>query len=288
MAKVPEVWPAAIVMVAGTEAGVPDEVKPMERPPVGAALEMVTVPVEPVPATTVAGLNEIDTSVGAVIVSVALADWPFAEAPIVLEPFVATGVVVIGNVAVVLPAAIVTVAPTVAAPVDVKGTARPPVGAALRIVTVPVEPTPPTTDAGLTETPVTVGAVTVSVAVSFAVPSVAVIVSVLFAATATVLIGKVAVVLPAATVTLVPTDADGSLEARETIVPPVGATPVKVTVPVAPVPPTTDVGAMLTALSVGALIFNVPVEEPPVTATVMVEVVLAVTAVVVIVNVATV
>lgn len=165
MLNVPLVAPAGTVMVAGTDACAPEEAKATESPPAGAALEIVTVPTEAVPATTVVGLKEMDTSVGAVIAREADADCPLAEAPIVLVAFALTGTVVTVNVAVVLPARTVTVAGTVALPVAVNGTERPPTGAALLIVTVAVELTPPTTVVGLSVNPVTVGAFTVRVAV---------------------------------------------------------------------------------------------------------------------------
>jgi hypothetical protein len=53
---------------------------------------------------------------------------------------------------------------------------------------------------------------------------------------------NVAVELPAGTVTEVPTVAEAELLDRVTLMPPVGAAPVKVTVPVEDVPPVTLVG----------------------------------------------
>ena len=81
----------------------------------------------------------------------------------------ATGLVVAVNVAVVAPAATVTLAGTWAAAVLllVSVTTAPPTGAGLSSVTVPVEETPPSTVAGLRLTVLSAatGAVTVSVAV---------------------------------------------------------------------------------------------------------------------------
>ena len=80
--------------------------------------------------------------------------------------FDATGLVVIANVAVVDPAATVTDAGTVAAALpEARFTTKPPTGAAALIVTVPVEPTPPMTVVGLTETLTMFLALTVSTAV---------------------------------------------------------------------------------------------------------------------------
>jgi hypothetical protein len=83
----------------------------------------------------------------------------------------ATGLVVIANVAVVAPASTVTLAGTCAAvvlPLE-SATTDPPAGAGPVIFTVPVDEVPPITEAGLTvtplPTPVSVGAVTVRVPV---------------------------------------------------------------------------------------------------------------------------
>ena len=73
------------------------------------------------------------------------------------------------NVAVVAPAATVTLAGTWAAValLDVRLTTAPPAGAGLSSVTVPVKDTPPSTDIGLklTELSAATGAATVNVAV---------------------------------------------------------------------------------------------------------------------------
>ena len=67
--------------------------------------------------------------------------------------------------------------------------------------------------------------------------------------TATVVAVKVAVVLPAATVTVAGTLAEALPLVSETTAPPVGAGLFSVTVPVELLPPTTLVGFTLTALS---------------------------------------
>jgi hypothetical protein len=71
--KVPEVEPAAIVIVDGT---VPTEVLLLERlttnPPAGAAPEIVTVPVDDAGCVTVVGLSDRLESVGGLTVKVAL------------------------------------------------------------------------------------------------------------------------------------------------------------------------------------------------------------------------
>ena len=72
-------------------------------------------------------------------------------------------------------------------------------------------------------------------------------------ATTLVLTVKVAVVAPAATVTLAGTVAAAVLPLlKVTVAPPVGAAPFRVTVPVEDVPPVTDVGLKLTDFIAGA------------------------------------
>jgi hypothetical protein len=137
------------------------------RPPAGAGPEIVNVPVELAPPVTVLGFIESETRVGAVTVRVADPDWPFADAPMLEVELLATATVVTVNVAVVEPPVTVTDAGTVATLVtlDVSVTVWPAAAAGLLRVTVPVEGVPPGTDAGLSVTPVTVGGLTVNVAV---------------------------------------------------------------------------------------------------------------------------
>ena len=83
-------------------------------------------------------------------------------------------------------------------------------------------------------------------------------------ATAAVVIVKVAVVAPAATVTLAGNCAAAVLLlVRVTTAPLDGAGPVKVTVPVEEVPPITDVGLCLTDVSVAAVTVTVAVFVAP-------------------------
>ena len=155
------------------------------------------------------------------------------------------------NVALVAPAAIVTVEGTVAADVLLLATetAAPPAGAALVNVTVACEVAPPTTEEGLKPTLESVAAagapaVTVSVA-ERATSYDAVMVAAVVFATAKVVMANVADVCPAGIVTM-----PGGLATERLLVdnvtdrPPAGAGVRSVTVPVALVPPATLVGAI--------------------------------------------
>ena len=82
--------------------------------------------------------------------------------------------------------------------------------------------------------------------------------------TAEVVIVNVALVAPAATVTLAGTwAADVLLLVRVTTAPPDGAGPVKVTVPVDEVPPITELGLKLTEVSAAAVTVRVAVFVTP-------------------------
>jgi hypothetical protein len=80
-----------------------------------------------------------------------------------------------------------------------------------------------------------------------------VIVTVLDAETVDVVAVKVAVVLPAATVTVAGTTTEEELLLSETGMPPLGAAPLSVTVPCELTPPVTEVGEKLRALSAGGV-----------------------------------
>ena len=168
-----------------------------------------------------------------------------------------TDVVVTVNVAVVAPAATVTLAGTVAeAELSESDTLAPPFGAAALSLTVPVEAFPPTTVDGLTETvesvgPVAAGGFTVSTAVCVAPAKTAEIVADVDAVTDVVVMVNVALVAPAATVTLAGTAAAAELSESDTAAPPAGAAALSVTVPVDELPPTTVDGLSDTAESVG-------------------------------------
>ena len=110
-------------------------------------------------------------------------------------------------------------------------------------VTVPVELLPPTTEVGATETEAGTGGTTVTIALTVEACELAVMVTLVEAATGEVLIVKVPVVPPAGTVILAGTFAAGLLEVNEITAPLDGAGAASVTVPVDIEAPVTEVGA---------------------------------------------
>lgn len=197
---------------------------------------------------------------------------PFIVAVIVTAVALPTAVVVSVKFADAAPASTVTLAGVVAAELlSDKVTTIPPVGAGPVKVTVPVEDVPPVTLAGFIDTVEIAGALTVSAAVLLTPLNEAVIVAVVVAATAVVFTVKFAVEAPAATVTLAGTVAEPLLLERVTTVPPAGANPVRVTVPVDDVPPVTLVGFSATLESAAGLIVRVAVCVPPVIVAVVID-----------------
>ena len=154
----------------------------------------------------------------------------------------------------VIPAGIVTVAGTVTADkLLVIVIAKPVAGAGDVIDTVPVDDLPPLTEFGDKVNDLSDGDSMVSKAVRLPSPILPVIVARQFATTGTVLIAKVAVVLPAGTITELGQIADDRLLDRFTTIPPTPAALVIVTVPVAETPPTTDVGLTATETKAGGV-----------------------------------
>jgi hypothetical protein len=262
MAKVAVVAPAATVTLAGIVAAALLLDKVIRAPPAGAILPKVTVPVDPFPPTTAVGFTVTLESVGGLIVSVAV--FAALKVPVIVTVAAEeTPLVVTVNVAVVAPAATVTLAGVVEKALSSDSvTTAPPVGAALLSVTVPVDETPPFTLVGFIVKLDSVGATIVKVAVCVTPERVAVIVEDVLLPTATVVTVNVAVVDPAATVTLAGVVEEALLSDKVTSVPPVGAAPVRVTVPVEELPPVTLAGLMATLASAGGLIVTVAVCEP--------------------------
>jgi hypothetical protein len=162
----------------------------------------------------------------------------------------ATDEVVTVKVVAVEPAATVALAGASATDVLllVSATIAPVAAAGPFRVMVAVDELPPVTEGGLKLMELRTGAVTVRAAVWVA-PRVPERVSAVSDETGVVLTVKGAVVCPALTVTVAGgCAADGLLLDRVTTAPLVGAGAVRVTVPVAEVPPRTDVGPTLTEL----------------------------------------
>jgi len=168
---------------------------------------------------------------------------------IVTGVLVPTAEVDTANVALVDPAGTVTLAGTLATAVLLldSDTTAPPLGAPEVSVAVPVEPVPPVTLEGFTETADSeagaAGGVTESVAVRVTPSNVALTTADVDALTALVEIVKLALLLPAGTVTLAGTVATPALLLEsDTSTPPDGAAAVSVTVPCDVLPPTTVAG----------------------------------------------
>src|SRR5580704_16617979 len=182
---------------------------------------------------------------------------PPNEAEMVTGVAAVTALVVTVNVALVAPAATVTLPGTVAADAPLeRETIAPPLGAAPLSVTIPVDGDPPFTAAGLSATEDSATAVagfTVSKMVLVVPPYEAEMVTGVAAVTALVVTVNVALVAPPATVTLAGTVAAETLLERETIAPPLGAAPLSVTVPVDDVPPLTLAGLSATEDSATAV-----------------------------------
>jgi hypothetical protein len=216
--KLTLVAPEGTVTDEGTVALVVEDERAIGRPAAGAGVPIVSVPsVVEAPVTEV-GLKVSETKPDEEIVSTALADWPLADAPIVLVAWAPTATVVTANVALVAPAGTTTFVGTVAAEVllEVRGTVRPPVGAGLLMLTVPLEGDPPATEVGLSVRPLTNGAVTVNVPVADVELPVAVIVTEVFVATADVAKAMVPLVAPAAIIKVPGAVAAAELEVNVT------------------------------------------------------------------------
>jgi len=246
--KVALVLPAATVTLEGTVAtDVLVLVRLTTAPPDGAFALRVTVPVELLPPVRLVGFRASEervTTTADVTVKVADAFAPPYVPEIVTLVFVETLVVLTVKVALVLPAATVTLEGTVATdvfPLE-RVTTAPPDGASPLRVTVPVELLPPVTLVGFRVSEPRAAGVTVKVADSVAPAYVPEIVTLVLVKTVVVITVKAALVLPAATVTLLGTLATALLLESDTTAPPEGAGAVRLTVPNEAFPPVVLVG----------------------------------------------
>jgi len=183
---------------------------------------------------------------------------------IVLVVAAETAFVETANVTLRAPAGTVTVAPTVATVVllDFNVIFTPPAGATAFRTTVAVDELPPLTVVGLSvnDTGAAVGVIC-STAFCVTRPMVPPMFTENTAVTLFVVIGNVAVVAPCGTTTTVETFALTELLVSDTDAPPAGAGSLSVTVPVTPVPPTTDAGSTVTDVNVTGWVTGVIVNE---------------------------
>ena len=207
-------------------------------------------------------------------------------AVIVADTELETADVVIAKDADVAPAAIVTLAGVAAlVMLDERLTTEPPEGAGPLSLTVPVDEVPPTTEVGVTESPLRVTGLMVKDAVTVDVPITPLIVDVVKLATERVVTVKVADVEPDGTVTDEGVLALALLDDKVTTVPPGPAGPFKLNVPVDDDPPVTVVGERVRPSSPAGLILKVSEPLLPPRVAVIEAVTVVETAVVVTVNV---
>lgn len=185
---------------------------------------------------------------GTLTVSVAVRVAPPEAPEMVTDVAAATPAVDTVKLALVAPAATVTLAGTEAAVALLleSVTAVPPTGAAPFRVTAPAEAVPPTTAAGLSAIEARLGARSDRGAVRVSPPWDAEMVAVEATATGRVGTAKVAVVAPWATVTLAGAETAPLSSESATTRPPAGAAAVRVTVPVTVAPPTAEAGVTVT------------------------------------------
>jgi len=267
-------WPGATVTVAGTFADNEELDKFTTRPPKPAFAVNVTRPCSERPPimSKVESVSAPTQGGGAAGLMVREAEAEFADVAVMVAVVVElTGVVLTGKLAVFWPCGTVTVGGVVADGLLLpRFTGTPPAGALALSITVPVALSPPVTDDGTIVNPVMVpvlgppeplGGVMVKPADTL-LADVAVIVALVVELTGVVVTGNVAEVCPAGTVTVGGTPAAGLLLDNVAVIPSNGAGDGSVRVPVAPCPPVTDGGAIVSPNSV-----PVPPAPAPVTPT---------------------
>ena len=146
--KVAPIAPAGTVTLDGTLADGPPLDSDTVAPPAGASPFNITVPVEVAPPVTLFGLNETPETAGGFTIRI-VAAVRFNVPEIVTGVGELTGIVVTVNVAVVAPAATVTLAGTSTAALLLESVTVCEDDIALLIVTVPIEEVPPVAPAGL-------------------------------------------------------------------------------------------------------------------------------------------
>jgi hypothetical protein len=241
--KLADVCPAPMVTVASTWTSGLLLARLTTNPPAGAGAFRVTVPVSPdPPITTLADRVSPDTQItGLTVTEMEAPAQPFTLAVILARTLLRTVPVVMLKVAEICPAGMNTVAATcTSGRLLCRLTVKPPAGAAAVKVTVPVRPVPPVTALADRVTDCTHGGgVTVRVAEALELPSLPVRVTCTVVSVTLVVTGKFAELWPAGTVTEAPTWATELLLCNVTAIPPAGAAPLRVTVPVALLPPVT-------------------------------------------------
>jgi hypothetical protein len=230
----------------GPAGTTPVMLKETNTPPDGAGWLIVTVPVDWVPPMTVAGMKLTRSTGGGSTVSITVAVTVTGVA-------VPTAPATTMNDWMLVFGAKLTLGGTWNTPwlVLVRLTVAPPVGALVFRVTVPVTIWPDAAFKGLRlkVSEETAGGLIVRVPDLLLPLSVAEIVAIVWVATGVETIANEVLEVPAGTVTVVGTDALPLVLERVTWVPPVGAVPPSVTVPVAPWPPATALGDTVRALT---------------------------------------
>ena len=251
--KVCEFIPAATITEAGTGATI---ASPLLRltvsPPVGAFPLSFTVPVVICPEDMLCGLKDSIVTTGGITVKPPPDAPPLGNvAVMVTGVLLATGSEVAVNVPLLADPAILKLAGTVAALVLllISVMVKPAVGAGPLRTTVAMDELPPVTELGLNEKDMITGGFTVKVPLALLEPSVAFTITFVAVGTPVVVAVNVPVVLVAATVAVAGTVTDGSPLLRDTVIPPVGAAWLRVTVPVELVPPVTAAGLKVTDMT---------------------------------------